>query len=351
MGLSLVNFTSSMTEEWEASILKSDYSWFWHSRKYLDFLQEINVSNFFEDRSFMILEKNIIAAICPLFISKMSDGRLGFCCGDVNIEFPAILNGFSDKKIRKILDFYFMSLESMSLELGVETLEIRVSPQSKKHSQAQKVQSSYLPRYGIMELAKHTQMIDLEKPENLLWAEVRKGHKSSIKKAEKLNLKINIFNKSNITQQVFDSYSYVHSIDAGDSIRSAKSFDIMYNWIITNEAILLQATHDGDAVAYILIITRGEGSYYGSSCRLPNFNQCEPVHARIWNSIIHLKQSGFKYYDVGHQFFGPQFGYTPTEKEIQISNFKRGFGGYLMPIYSGKRIYTDTLFVEKKIIE
>ena len=58
-----------------------------------------------------------------------------------------------------------------------------------------------------------------------------------------------------------------------------------------------------------------------------------------WHAICTLKERNIKYYDLGIQVYGEQYGSMPSEKEINISRFKRGFGGYPIPIYSGMKYY------------
>jgi hypothetical protein len=51
--------------------------------------------------------------------------------------------------------------------------------------------------------------------------------------------------------------------------------------------------------------------------------------------IIWLKSKGLNYYDIGIQYSQPQWAYVPSKKEINISKYKRGFGGVSVPVYSG----------------
>ena len=44
-----------------------------------------------------------------------------------------------------------------------------------------------------------------------------------------------------------------------------------------------------------------------------------------------------------NQYFGPQMFEHPSVKEINISKFKRGFGGAMRPLYRGIKFYDEDL--------
>jgi hypothetical protein len=69
-------------------------------------------------------------------------------------------------------------------------------------------------------------------------------------------------------------------------------------------------------------------------------------HAIQWHIIQALKQRNITHYEIGWQFYGPQFAYLPTREEQQISFFKRGFGGFSVPLHRACKYYNGELFLE-----
>ena len=48
----------------------------------------------------------------------------------------------------------------------------------------------------------------------------------------------------------------------------------------------------------------------------------------MWTAILHAKELGCKWFEVGEQYFQNHPAETPpTKKELGISDFKAGFGG------------------------
>jgi len=54
--------------------------------------------------------------------------------------------------------------------------------------------------------------------------------------------------------------------------------------------------------------------------------------------------------EIGHQQLGPQIFDSPSEKEINLSFFKRGFGGNIKTLYRGIKYY-DHNYMKKELVE
>jgi len=62
-----------------------------------------------------------------------------------------------------------------------------------------------------------------------------------------------------------------------------------------------------------------------------------------WTGIEYYKSRGVRYLELDNQYFGAQLFECPSQKEISISFFKRGFGGTLTPLYRGVKYYDKSL--------
>ena len=136
-----------------------------------------------------------------------------------------------------------------------------------------------------------------------------------------------------------ERYRLLHQKDAGRATRSKRSFDLMHEWIRSRHGALCEARREGGAVAFMLLVLYETGAFYGSACRDPDSEVTAP-HLLQWKSILWLKKQGFDYYDLGLQTFGPQWFDIPSEKEIGISKYKRGFGGVTVPLHVAEYFYS-----------
>jgi hypothetical protein len=54
-------------------------------------------------------------------------------------------------------------------------------------------------------------------------------------------------------------------------------------------------------------------------------------HLIEWSAVLSYQSRGFRYYEIGRRFYGPQLYKVPTPKELSISFFKERYGGQLWP--------------------
>ncbi|MHC4605239.1 MAG: hypothetical protein ACYS6W_18135, partial [Planctomycetota bacterium] len=73
----------------------------------------------------------------------------------------------------------------------------------------------------------------------------------------------------------------------------------------------------GLPVAGGLFYHNPEMVYYGVGCSMEGASS----HALLWKAILHAKKLGCKRFEMGKQIF------SGDDKEVNISKFKRGFGG------------------------
>jgi len=199
-----------------------------------------------------------------------------------------------------------------------------------------------LLKYGFVDLAFLTQVIDLRKDVGVLWADIRKGHKSDIKCAGQV-CEAKVWDQHTIMTEKFREYQSLHRKDAGRVTRSQRTFDLMLSWVRQGLAILVEANYRGQAVGFSLVILFSTGAYYGSSCKDPDCPDIAASHLIQWRTIRWLKEHHFEWYDMGLQQFCLQWFDPASPKDISIALFKRGFGGVTIPLVTAEFFYSKAL--------
>jgi len=59
-----------------------------------------------------------------------------------------------------------------------------------------------------------------------------------------------------------------------------------------------------------------------------------------------MNQKKYKFYELGWQYYSPTLSNFPTEKEIDIARFKRGFGGFTVPLFRAEKYYDKKYFLK-----
>jgi lipid II:glycine glycyltransferase (peptidoglycan interpeptide bridge formation enzyme) len=99
--------------------------------------------------------------------------------------------------------------------------------------------------------------------------------------------------------------------------------------IRSGEAFAIFGYLDSELVTAALFQYSGALCFYGVSASDRSFFDKPISHAVIWTAVLQAKSLGCLIFEMGEQVYAGQFcnGEPPSEKEMNIAKFKRGFGG------------------------
>jgi hypothetical protein len=178
---------------------------------------------------------------------------------------------------------------------------------------------------------------------------MRKGHRAAVKQGEKI-MTAEVLDASTVTEERFHQYRELHHKAAGRVTRPLSTFLMMYEWIRQGDAVLAAASIQGKPVGFALISVYKDGAYYGSGCEDPEFNHLPIGHLLQWRVMQWLRWHGILRYETGIQHFAPVPHALVSEKEMNISLFKRGFGGTTVPFWRAEKFY-DQDYCRKTLVE
>lgn len=191
---------------------------------------------------------------------------------------------------------------------------------------------SFIPRRTLGDL--ETIHIDLTKDENVLLMEVHKSTRKQIRSAEEQGLQWFVI-ETPTNQNFKDFQTFYNRFARNKQAHTCSSFHMKTMKLLRNKnAITLTYMQDQqqDILCYRMYITDGDivmNLYSASHYRMIESKEKKRMISQanrllIWNSILLFKERGHKLYDMG--------GLTSDEN---IRLFKLGFGGKIVPVYSG----------------
>ena len=275
----------------------------------------------------MVTENKEVLSVCPLIL-KGNEFDMFWS--------PAFANNLGKKK-EKIINFAFSHIDKLALENKVTRASFMIYPLSFPRY-------NYLMKQGYIDISLNTQVIDLTQDTAAIHSAMRKGHDYDIDRGLK-QLSSIVFS-TDIISPIFDYYCELHHKDAGRITRPQSTFDMQFDWTKQGYAILVAAFYNHKCVGFAHISTYKNKAYYGSACSDPEYSHLPIGHALTWKTIEWLKEHGFKYYELGWQKYGNQPYDLPSKKEIEISFFKRGFGGFTVPLFRGEKYYSRDYFLK-----
>jgi hypothetical protein len=290
------------------------------------------------DLSFAVIENGNVLAICPLYVT---------CHGTYNqfsddggyLRSPLVSFGLSEKKRGKVYDYIFTTIDALAITNKVAKSMFMFDPQPDYKYY------NLFSKYNYINTSLLTQIIDLSKTEEELRRDLRKSYKSLINKG--LNTySFYIMTKDNADYNIHEQYRKTHIKAAGRETRPKESFDYQFDQLIAKQATLIGVLCETNFVQFNYFNHYNSYVYYASAADDPDFSVASEVpvgHAIIQYAIKYFKENNYNYLELGWQYYGNQLFDYPSEKEKQISYFKRGFGGSPYPLYRGIKYYDKSL--------
>ncbi len=343
--MEIVQLTTYKYQEWDNFCLASDDAWLWHTTKWLEYEINVNPKLQVESKSFLVYDNNKIVAICPLLLHRLPSHN-EFSYGYEPGQTPAFENGLSNKERKRIMKFVFDHIDELAIENKVVKTTLVFPILNNSYISAERQQYNYLMQYNYLDTSINTNIIDLSISLDRLKKQLRHGHSSDIDRAKK-SVEVSIYNHENINREVFDDFISVHYGVSERRDRPSITIEILYDFILENKAFLAMAKDGDNVLGFSYFYNFKNNVYYGASCKKNNSSKLPFSHYIQWKAIEWMKNNDFHYYELGWQEFGNTLSHFPSDKEVNISKFKRGFGGFFVPLFSGEKYYDKNFFLKE----
>ncbi len=169
--------------------------------------------------------------------------------------------------------------------------------------------------------------LDLHKTEEEILKNFSKGHKSDIKKSEKI--KISVAGMSTREElEVFCGIFIKMNKERGLLINGEDSisfFNNLYDFVQQQGKgrFLIVKDESGNILGGIVILFQGDTVRYFKGASDSGYRHIPILHSAIWEGIKEAKSMGFHYFD----FWGYNHFVNEKDQVFYINRFKKGFGG------------------------
>lgn len=345
--MEIVKLTEDKHAEWNKFCLESDDAWFWHTTDWQDYiLSYISESRpEKENLSFMVYKNDEVVAVVPLVLEKVKFGKSfvnEFAFDGWRTPVPAFSNNLKEIKKEDAYKIVFAEIDRLGKENKI--VKVRLGMDFLAPGSQKKTQFNYLMKFGYLDISLNTQIINLKKSEEDLWRELRRNHRRNILKGDKF--KVIFYTRENISEEIFNKYKETHHKAAGRKTRSDETFELMFDWIRGGIAFLAGVEFEGKVIGFEYYSIYKNNVYGFSAANDPDFGHLPIRHFLEWQGILWMKQQGFNFYEIGLQQYGNSLYDFPSEKQINISHFKKGFGGFTVPIFMGEKYFNKNYFLE-----
>jgi len=291
-----------------------------------------------EDLSCVFIENGKPVIMMPLFLEEY-EGMKCFSSAKSYGVIPLINSRIPLNNQGRILNDCFEYINDLAKQRNIKKALFRFDPLINSDRKFDLYDYNFLMKYDYQNASINSQIIDLSIDKESLWQGLRKRFRSIINNAIK-TYDFEIYDSKGIDIDVFNKYQEIHYKAAGKMTRPQLTFDIMFKQICDDEAFLLFAKHEKQYVLANFYLKFNHRVYYASGAELPDVQLLQPIgHGAQWTAIEYMKKSNIAFYEIGWQQFGKQTYDSPSDKEVNISFYKRGFGGRTVSLYRGIKNY------------
>ena len=330
--LSVRNFKDHSFEQWALLLLDFDAtvnytSWF------LKYIEVLNAKNDIKNYSFALYLSDIPIAIVPLYVEKIEE-YWQISMGQEPIYAPIFCNNCKITDTSRYYEFLLDQINNIAEKYKCVLARFHHSPLL--HS---KSSIHYFTKFGYVEdilypdwyifKSKFSYVINLNNTQEFLFKKIRKGHKSNIIQSQKL-LELFVLDKDSFSQELYNQYVNLYYQVKGKK-RSSKAFKEDSMAVKAGFQTIMLCEYKNELVGAIALHTFNSKARYNSSVQLHDI--CKgvyPTHYLLWSAVIYLSDREFDLFEIGEQVVESEL-YEVTKKEKNLSHFKAGWGGDLIP--------------------
>lgn len=210
---------------------------------------------------------------------------------------------------------------------------------------------NYLRKYGYFDISSSNTIVDLRISKEELWQNLRKKYKTFINAALKSRdgLELCIYNFENITYDVFNQYCILHEKCSGRITRPKVTFDIQYDLVKNNQAILVCLKKNNSIMGVTHFAHYGKTAVSFSSADNPDSGKLPIYHSIFWTGMQYYKDLGIEFISFSAPAgFNEMDGFMDlnTKKQVNIAHFKRGMGAKMVPLFKGVKYLNKELLLK-----
>ena len=166
---------------------------------------------------------------------------------------------------------------------------------------------------------------------------MRKSNKPLINKTRRETI-CYILDKSTFNPSLFKRYVDLYYMVKGKR-RSLSAFDLDAIAIQEGLEVLIMCEYNNKLTGSIALHTFNKKARYNSSVQDPNIErQIYPNHFLLWQAMVYLKENEFRLFEIGEQVIANESS-DLTDKDRNLSHFKAGWGGELVPWLKVQKMY------------
>jgi hypothetical protein len=299
-----------------------------------------NKSKEIKNFSFILYNKNNEPlAIVPLYIENINL-KHQISAGEGAISSPLFNSHLEQKEIINIYEYILNYIDELSLEYKCILARFQIPSLNMENINYYKLfgysEQILSPDWYIYK-CDFSYIISLKnKAISDIRSNIRNSFKSLINKTKK-STNLIVLDKDNLDREIFDKYVDTHYEIKGNN-RTKEAFEEDYKAVCSGLQVILISEYENTFIGVVVLYTFNKKAIYNSSMQRYDFDKIYPNHFLMWESIEYLHKNKYEYFLNGEQVVESSF-YEVSQKEKNLSYFKKAWGAELYPWIKAQKVY------------
>lgn len=316
-------------QEWQTTLSRLAYAPVDYSSAMIDYQIEYWTGNGVacKDISLLLFHDHRVCGLWPLSLTGQEDGTWRVGSNGAALRSPLFVSGLPQKSVKSLTANCLAFARKLGLTSGSSQLEM---VEAFVDTPGLSEWYGRLMEEGACVTVRHDLFLDLSKTMVEIKAGFRKSYKALVTSGSLL-WKVQV--ASDVAEQLWEEFRLLHRTVAGRSTRSDESWRLQHEALVNGQAFFVCLRDDRDRMVGggLFHVTAHEGLYAIGAYDRSLFDK--PLgHVVQYHAIEEMKRRGLRWYKLGARAF-PADMPAPSEKDLQISNFKSGFASHLYPAY------------------
>ena len=339
--MEVLKYIDITNEEWDKNVSLLDGAPLEFYSEWIEFQQEYMENAIIENESWMFLadKKPVCAAV--VFIENWG-GTNQLSWENSYCIAPIVSRKLKYKQQEKYVAEAMKHIDDICSKYVCKKALLKFEPKVNPDFSSYIYNYNWLIKSGYIESSSLTRMLDLRENIDLIRSSFRKGHKNDVKRGGK-EYQVEILDAFSIKEEDIEECKKIYEKDAGRTTRTSEMIWHYYNFIRNGHGLLGFAVNQkGERIATIISTFLGKTGYYLLYAEITDeTNGIPPGHILQYKIIQELRGRGVAFYELGEQIYSKQQtdDIDNYEKEKNISFYKRGFGGYTVPVFRGVKYF------------
>lgn len=259
-----IKYSEISAYEWNQNIGKINGITFNYTAQWLSFCLEY-ATGITANESFLVLENGKAMAAAVIYVEEFSGKRQiswnGSYCQAPYID-DSLEYRMQEKYMKKILAY----IDGLAESYQCTKIMLKADPLGNPQQKTIFYNYNFLLKHGYLDESGMTQLIDLRRSKEGLYADIRKGHKSDLKKGRIYD--IQIYDKDSMTEELIERYREIYEEDAGRVTRNSELYHFYLDFIKNGMGLAAFGESDGKEIGVALVTMYKNTAYYSSYAEL-----------------------------------------------------------------------------------